>query len=268
MYANNNKNAVIPGVVWETGAPQTGNDPWAFLLIQGKYLPDPRLTSTASPSPNNVLVCPAVRESQVFNMFISTTLTTGGSDGYDRRYSVVLMPNSVFPPPEPINNGAGGACIIDFAYGINACVSQANTIGNGLGSDWYNATSIGAGWDAATSAQFPPGHKLSSFKRSALTVILFDGTEWNAMNPGSNPNSSTALWRISGSRHGRWDPNKPYNSGITNVLFLDWHVESCNRSDLPQSNAAGTEQYTGVRSQMLVNPGGTPGYIWNLQQEY
>ncbi len=264
MYANNNKNAIIPAVVWSSTAAAPGNDAWAFLLIQGKYLPDPRLYSTSAPSPNNVLVCPAVRENQVFNQFISTTTTTAASDGYDRRFSVVLMTGSTFPPPDPLNNGAFGACILDFAYGINGCVSEIGSIA--ATSDWYNVPSIAAPWDSATSTMLPQGHKLNNFTRSSLTVLLFDGTEWNPMNP--SPLTTQNLWRISGSRHGRWDPNKPYSSGTTNILFLDWHVEACNRSDLPQTNAAGTEQLTGVRAQVLVNPGGTPQYIWNLQQQY
>lgn len=50
MYGNDNNGVIIPCIVWANGAAaQSGNRPndsWAFLLVSGKYLPDPHLWNT------------------------------------------------------------------------------------------------------------------------------------------------------------------------------------------------------------------------------
>jgi len=267
QYANNNRYAIIPAIVWTNNG---NNDPWGFLLIQGKYLPDPRLNEFSTANNSNVLVCPAVRETLTGTNFTGLT-TSNASDGYDRRYSTIILPSTLSPKPDDPNNGASGACIMDFGYGINGCVNPSKNSINGnttVGANWYNVPSTAVCFDA-TTAVFPPVKKMTNFRRSAETVLMFDGSEWNGMRgPLGAPNP---LFRISGARHGRWDKNKPYSSGITNLLFLDGHVEPANRADLPQNNGLaatpvtpGTgEQYTGDRTQMLSTK-----YIWNTLQQY
>lgn len=267
MYSAANNGAMIPGIIWNSNGPSgLNNDAWAFLLVQGKYLPDPHLNFTAPSGvadANNVLVCPAVRSSMV--AYTGSPTTTPGADGFDQRYSTVLMiPSTGFPPtaPDSFSNGAKGACVLDFGYGINCNVSIYSGTLTGTNADptciYTPLTSvIWDGLPGSAAAVMPPDKKVTQFRRSSDTVVLFDGTEWNAENPGGTP---SGIWRISGARHGKWSPDNPYATGITNLLFMDWHVEPANRADLPQN----TTQYMGTRSQMVPNT----RYIWNTQQQY
>jgi prepilin-type N-terminal cleavage/methylation domain-containing protein/prepilin-type processing-associated H-X9-DG protein len=264
MYSNANKGVIIPCIVWD--AASSGNDAWAFLLIQGKYLQDPHISGfpASSATSNDVLVCPSIQQNLVATN--SGTLA-GGKDGYDCRYSTVVLPGLLSgagaPYPDNPNNGAGGACILNIGYGINSCVNAAGNTGI---TSWYNVVSTAIG---LTPGVYPKLRKITQFHQSSETVILFDGTEWNGMNPsgitwsgtskGVTYNNNGMCWRISGSRHGRWDPKNPYTTGITNVLFLDGHVFGANRADLPVSDDLG--QYTGTRAQMV-----SPNYIFNTQQ--
>jgi prepilin-type N-terminal cleavage/methylation domain-containing protein/prepilin-type processing-associated H-X9-DG protein len=293
MYANAYKGAIIPSVVWSNTVTAGGNDSWAFLLVADKFLPDPRLVyappNAAAPS-NSSLVCPAVRNFMVGDN-VGTLATAGtAADGFDQRYSTVVITSrtSSLPAyfPDDPNNGIAafnaqlrGSCVIDFGYGINGCVNFYPPPPATLPVDksWYNVPCTAIAYDGQ-QAMCPPTKKLSTFKRSSDTVILYDGSEWNEMNPSplTTPTphtpafSSAPLWRISGSRHGSSNPNNPYATGTTNLLFLDWHVEPARRADLPQQNAApGTNSpysganLTGPRSEMI-----SPHYIWNTSQQY
>jgi prepilin-type processing-associated H-X9-DG protein len=258
QYANANHYSIVPCIVWNGAL----NDGWAFLLIQGKFLPDPRLKSLSSGSNSNVLVCPAVRDS------IMAVSTEAGvwqtapvpipnlTDGVSRRVSEVIMPKTLNPTPDDPNNGGFGACIIDFAYGINGCVNANGAVDNTPTTGWYDVPSTACAFDS-TNVNYPAGKKMTQFKRSAQTVLMFDGTEWNGMRGPLGAN--TPLFRISGARHGRWDANKPYTTGTTNLLFLDGHVETANRADLPNF----TNEYVGARTLMK-----NPNYLWNLKQQY
>jgi prepilin-type N-terminal cleavage/methylation domain-containing protein/prepilin-type processing-associated H-X9-DG protein len=268
MYSINNRGVIMPCIVWDASG---NNDAWAFLLVQGKYLPDPRLAKFSTPLSSNVLVCPAVRDSMTGTNFTGLT-TSNATDGYDRRFSTIIMPSTITPLPDDPNNGASGACVVDFGYGINGCVNP--DVGKSYGgqsavaADWYAVPSTAIAVNSAGNANFPALKKSTQFRKSSETVLLFDGSEWNCMRgPGG---ASSPLFRISGARHGKWNKDKPYSTGITNLLFLDGHCEPANRADLPQYNgakatpvtAATGEQYTGDRSQLL-----SPKYIWNINQQ-
>src|SRR5437762_3403184 len=67
----------------------------------------------------------------------------------------------------------------------------------------------------------------------SVLVFLFDGKEWNVWT------GSLVATRIAGWRHGGWLPSKPDSSGRVNVLFMDSHVATVLRNQLPdQANAA------------------------------
>jgi prepilin-type processing-associated H-X9-DG protein len=192
-------------------------------------------------------------------------------DGYDQRYSTVVATTM-----EIKSNGAPSVafgkwpCVLDFGYGINGCVNTANNQppATGVGAGWLDVPSTAVVVDAGGGA-FPPLKKVTQFRRSAETVILFDGTEWNPMKGDAN----NYTYRISGSRHGKWDPNAPFTTGTTNVLFLDWHVDGVNRADLPvvDNSGAGVQQLSGTRIQMTAtDPKGVTRYsryIWNIKQQ-
>lgn len=266
QYANQNKGVIIPCIMWsDTGL----DDSWPFLLVQSKLVPDPQTTKTGPVGGSNVFVCPSVRDWIVDSNFPAAEVPRARvSDGVSRRFSKHLLTASLSPTPSDPNNGASGATIIDIGYGINGCVNSRTSgqAGSTVGNDWYDVVSNGAGPSRVNNVAmtWEPLKKLGRFRRSAETVLLFDGSEWNIMNnSGVTWNSIPVLWRISGSRHGKWDPQKPYETGVTNVLMLDGHVEPASRADLPLRNDSPNLQLTGDRSQMKSNK-----YIWNTKQSF
>ena len=248
QYSNANGGAVIPCIVWNGG----NDDAWAFLLVQGKFLPAPTISATAGEGNNDALVCPAVR-----SVLIDTNIAAAmplkianGTDGFERRSSKHLMLGTADP-----GNGAGGAMIIDMGYAINGCVNPISGSPAGpVPAEWYDVPSTAIGYN--NTAVWPRLKKVTKMKRSAETVMLFDGNGWNPMRGpfgAQNP-----IFRVVGARHGKWSPEKPYTSGTTNLLMMDGHVESANRADLPQN----TTQFVGTRDKMLNTL-----YIYTIRQQ-
>jgi prepilin-type N-terminal cleavage/methylation domain-containing protein/prepilin-type processing-associated H-X9-DG protein len=259
MYSNDNKGTVLPCMVWNGGV----NDPWAMMLVAGRYLPDPRIIggTLGAAAPGTVLVCPAVRDVAVIDTTANLGTTTGSTDGYDRRYSLVVEPSTLTPPPEPLGNGASGALIVDCGYAVNGCVNS-NGQAAGCAALPMQAFDINNNTSVHT---FFPCHKYTDFHKPSQTVLLMDGTEWNLFVPTAGNNY---LWRVSGARHGNWisgGTTKSYTTGICNILFMDGHAAPANRGDLPW-DATGTvgpgqNQMIGNASYMTSNT-----YIWNNMQ--
>lgn len=265
MYANDNKGVICPSEFWSVGQ----IDPWAFILVAKHYLPDPRINAAGSgnsdsAASNTVLVCPSVRDRMAQNDLTGLG-TTPGSDGFERRISRVLMTSA--DAPEPTTNGASGACILDIGYGINGASQADNQPNSGTTSAKYlpmQAITHTPG-NQATHTYWPL-HKMTDFRRSAQTVLLYDGAQVNPYNA----NNTAHLWRISGARHGKWKSQMvggidiaAFASGVCNCLFLDGHVEAVPRKDLPataMTNSLQTE-LLGTSGQMLNNK-----FYWNSQQ--
>jgi prepilin-type N-terminal cleavage/methylation domain-containing protein/prepilin-type processing-associated H-X9-DG protein len=250
MYSNANHQVVIPCIVWDNGK----DDAWPFLLIQGNYLRVPQINAGGVPGPASVFLCPAVRD-----ILIDTNIAAAlpnkvanGTDGFERRSSKHLLTSGA-----DANNGAGGAVIVDVGYGINGCVNQltGSGAGGGVPSSWYGVPSTAIGYNYGAGVTFPPLKRVTKFRSSSETVLLFDGNGWNPMRgPGG---AESPIYRVVGARHGKWNPSKPYTSGTTNLLMMDGHVEAAERSALPQT----TTEYVGDRSQVR-----NPNYIWSLSQ--
>jgi prepilin-type N-terminal cleavage/methylation domain-containing protein/prepilin-type processing-associated H-X9-DG protein len=260
QYGNANKGVIIPTIVWSNGL----DDNWAFLLIQGKYLPAPQVKASVLSVGNTALVCPAVRE-----VLIDTNIpaamplkVANGTDGFERRSSKHLIVPGVAEGLD-LNNEATppGAQIVDVGYGINGTVNpevgnNGAASSNGVGSPTYGVPSTAIGVIPSASVKYPGTKQISKFKRSQETVLLFDGNGWNAWRGPFG--AASPIYRATGSRHGKWDSKNPYTTGITNVLFLDGHVDSVNRTDLPQT----TTQWIGTRDQMR-NPNYTTAITQN-----
>jgi prepilin-type N-terminal cleavage/methylation domain-containing protein len=275
MYSQANNNVVIPCVIWQNAsatattestavdgfgrssgqvADRSGNegpDFWVHLLIQGKYLPDPNIAANAgySASSKSVFVCPAVRDALIGSNLLSiptSAINQGTADGFDRRISIFIATKGF-----PIQTGV----IVDVGYGINGFVGPDSSVPYTGGPSDLVSTAIS--YDAAAST-FPPIHHLNQFKQSSQTVLLYDGSEWN---PQINVN------RISGGRHGNFNPNKPYDTGNCNLLFTDSHAETAPRSALPTPNApygGGTllQQFYGP-----MNYTRSTKYRWSLDEQ-
>lgn len=257
MYSNDNGGAIIPTVVWANGT--SNADGWYFLLIAGKYIPDPYITNGANVSgpatPNTVLVCPAVRDQQIAND-ISMASGIPSSDGYGRHVSKIVLTSGDDP-----GNGANGACIVDIAYGINGVTASNAGVYGITAAQVATLPSQGVNWAGGT-APTNRGHKITDFTESSQTVMLVDGTDWNLFNGSTLP----YLYRIDAARHGNWgglSGTNAYSTGICNVLFLDGHVSGVLRGDLPGLyNATDAAEICGGPSSMLNNQ-----YIWNTQQQ-
>ena len=277
MYAVDFKGAIVPCYVWHG----TAGDAWPFFLIQGHYLPDPRIQGgTVGPATSNsVLVCPAVRDLPASDGTAGfNPVATGTNDGYDRRASVVLLPSSLSPTPEPTTNGASGACIVDIGYGVNGVTALD---GMPAPCKYMPMQGVVQGFVATASVNHTGGtSNMAQFRHAVQTVLLFDGTEWNPFSPSGS--AAGYMWRISGSRHGNWQgpvgTEKSFSTGICNVLFLDGHAAAVNRSALPLRGPASSPYGGGFNStQMLGNmtklvdktlsPGMTNAYVWNRSQE-
>jgi prepilin-type N-terminal cleavage/methylation domain-containing protein/prepilin-type processing-associated H-X9-DG protein len=288
QYSTSFNGYVVPTLVWGTTPnpplySQNGSgggfhdDEWPILLTSLGYIPNQNLTYKSDPhtSATSVLVCPAVRQSLIFDNIVGQVVgTTAATDGFDRRMSNFL---SIGPGPLV-------GLIVDSGYGINGTVyanEGATTDPNGYYDDGDVNTgghtgAVNVVFDVpctaistnSTAQPCPPLHKLTKFTQSALTVLLYDGSEWNGMvGSGLAPTGNGFEWRISGARHGSFNPNPPGNlirdginvSGTTNLLFLDGHVEGVPRAQCPVYDT----EWVGYRNQMI--PGTT--YIWNLKQQ-
>ncbi|MGC4030968.1 MAG: prepilin-type N-terminal cleavage/methylation domain-containing protein [Tepidisphaeraceae bacterium] len=260
MYSNENNGGIVPAIFWKGGQ----DDCWAFGLVAGKYMPNPHgkggTGAAAVATENSVFVCPAVRTAMSSDGTGSFSGTQPTVDGFTRRYSKHLLPNSETSPsgaPATTNGvDTSRACIIDIGYGINGTTgANANT---------NNLPMQGISFGGTGNPALNPYTRMSQFKKAAQMVLMFDGTEWNPY-VGTTP-TNKFLWRISG-RHGNrtaagLEDARSYSTGVTNVLFLDGHAEGVRRADLPQRD-------TDVNPMMLYSwtySTSANKYLWNRSQ--
>ena len=247
MYSTAYKGAILPTIVWGTG---NKDDGWPILLVAGKYLSIPKLspatpTSGYSNTPeNSVLMCPATKQLALVyalsNGVTSQNITVSGlpadTDGFERRVSFHIQPGLV----------------VEYGYGINGATWRNNEwAGNDAsGRIRRGVVSSSISYDAA-SVQSSIGHKkMNMVRKPSETVLFYDGVAWN---PFVFP-----IVRITGSRHGRWNPNKKADTGDVNLCFVDGHCETAQRSELPIND----DQFFGDRTQMRSTK-----YIWSLNQQ-
>lgn len=238
-YASANQQNLLPTLIWNTGIasanqPSPGTDDnWMFMLVASKFITDPRISITAQPTAtsNTVLVCPSVRETLKDTNIASLAgaKVTTANDGFERRVSNHVQPG----------------LIVDVGYGYNGSVYSTSNVGSDL-KPMKDAIGLAVVYNGTKV----PSRKITQIRKPAETVIVFDGT---AYAPFTKPE------RVTGARHGKWLPEKPLASGITNLLFIDGHAESANRSDLPQMYV----EFMGIRQPMQSSK-----YIWCMSQMY
>ena len=235
QYSFDHRGHFLPSVIWK----DVENDPvdfWPHLLTSKKYLPRPTIkTISDSIAFNSVLVCPSTVELTQQNSMI---------DGVRRAQSKVIQPVTL-ASPIPF--------IVDFSYGING-TSYANNGANGR----YPCTSISYGTLACS-----PLKKQTKAKKAAEVVFMFDGKEWNVWNESANgPNIIST--RIAGWRHGQWRADKADSSGRVNVSFMDGHVETVPRAELPDIKAATDGLFTDPSPAKMSDR--FSKYKWRLDQ--
>ena len=112
MYSNDNKGKILPACIYF--GTSTTPEYWPFLLLAGRYLPDPHVPpGEQAPTETEVLCCPAVRETASYNDTVSPLFGMAVTDGYARRYSRLLMTDTE-RRNDPVT---GNAAVVDIGYG-------------------------------------------------------------------------------------------------------------------------------------------------------
>jgi len=217
QYSFDNRGHFLPSIIWKD-VENSAVDFWPHLLVSRKYLPRQDITNfnTSSIAFKSVLVCPSTVEIVQQNSPI---------DGVRRAQSAVIQPQNL-ANPVPF--------VVDFSYGINGTTFFANN----TATAFYPCTSISYGAPPPPAVQPPRLKKRNNAKKSAETVFMFDGKEWNLWVGG------LIRTRIAGWRHGQWRSDKPDTSGRVNVSFLDGHVETVPRAELPDEKAVTDAAFT------------------------
>ncbi len=250
MYSNDNDGTILPAHAWSGSL----GEPWAFILVGQKYLPNPNIRATAGDAQaagNSILVCPSVRSSMLFDGLAGTSTIT--NDGFTRHVSTWSMTNT-----QPTDNGASGACILDIGYGVNG---QTHNIRNDPREGDLPMQGMRFTKNTPLAKTYTP-RKLTQFKKSSQTVLVYDGSQATPQNT----NAFSYYYKISGQRHGKSqkvnDPSNPtaiYATGITNVLFLDGHVSPTDRRDLPFS------RFPGDLENFFADKAFNDKYAWNVR---
>jgi len=239
QYSIDNKNCFLPSVIWKDGSGGSNKaDWWAHLLTGRKYLPRQNVDSDSSPMAfGSVLVCPSVQS--------DFTVANSAIDGIRRKVSDWVDPPSAQNPP---------GLWVDIAYGINGTTystSESASIYNAF----YPCTSISFG-----AAVCSPLKKRTATKKSSDLVFMFDGKEWNVWT------SNLIRTRIAGWRHGAWLPSKPDSSGRVNVSFMDGHVATVARKELPDEASTSAADNVFTHSDASLMNAKFPFPKWRLDQ--
>lgn len=222
MYSIANKGVVLPSVIWGPG----GDDHWPELLMASKLLPKqsgvgPNSTPAGVTS---VFLCPSVLDNSTSNTAVD------GARG--PKLSFHLLTDS---PTYTL-----------YSYGINGTSYRNNGESTAALTGMFPSTSI-----AFDSTRCFPLKKISKIRRSSEVALIFDGREWNYWASPSYANAIDS--RLSGQRHGKWDPNKPDTTGRTNILFLDGHAAGFSRKELPGRTEANVFTQTDAASSATVH---------------
>jgi prepilin-type N-terminal cleavage/methylation domain-containing protein/prepilin-type processing-associated H-X9-DG protein len=238
QYSIDNNNCFLPSIIWKDVA--DGAQPadwWAHLLVARKYLPRQQIDSANSPmAVNSVLVCPSVQ----------TEMLTANSttDGIRRKVSDWVDPPTASSP----------GTWVDISYGING-TSYSYTPAQDAINKIYPCTSISFGL-----AKCSPLKKRSAAKNSSELIFMFDGKEWNIWT------GNLIRTRIAGWRHGGWIPTKPDSSGRVNVSFMDGHVATIPREQLPDQNSANGSDNVFTHPDASLMNAKFPSPKWRLDQ--
>ncbi len=250
LYGNDNRGIILPTFAYDGDLA----DIWAIILINGKYLPNPRIIDGGAAAPNqaapsSVLICP------------------GAPTEFSRHVSSWMMTNTESPA-----NGAGGACIVYIGYGVNGASANISGVKLATYASQYIPmqgipfTSTPKASPAVLPAvdYFHPW-KFVNVNHSTDMPLVFDGKLFNVC--GSAATAFTD--RIIGYRHAKRTNSTIVGGdadiyGTTNVLFLDGHASSVPRIDLPYLKTTTTalfNWYTGTATQRQNS-----FYYWNVRQ--
>lgn len=218
LYSNQNKGCVLPSVIWRTGS---NPDFWPELLIAARVLPGQSGMSAVagngseSSFTNSIFVCPSAAP---------VAYQDSVNDGSRINLSNILLTSK--------------PTYTKWSYGINGTSHRAPPAEGYTSSSariaLYPSTAI-----AVDNTPTHPLKKLAKIRRASEMAMIFDGREWNIWaSPTIAPPEKAIISRLSGQRHGKWDPKRPDRTGSTNILFYDGHATSVDRASLPNADPA------------------------------
>ena len=206
-YAVESKGCIVPVAIHRPGTAER-QEMWATLLVARGYLPAPIVTDSAAPrATGSVFFCPSGNA--------DTNTTIYPTSVRDAGRSAIRQPANSGTPSVLLNG------FVDVWYGLNGATGNSTAF-------WEGPTSLpgrGLPWEGSSSYQ--PA-RLSMFRKSSQVAFIFDGI---FTNPTLKSAVTPPAFRI-GGRHGQIDTNP-----LTNVLFLDGHVEILPRKNMPTSAA-------------------------------
>ncbi len=234
-YSSDYNGYVIPDeyVAGSPSSPVNYNG-WPTLLVSGGYVPHSNLpagvSGTTPPFTNSVFYCPVGLYDTISSGQCTAVFDLQGER--PERITAAQITGAASSAPVIVSDPTPGS-VIDCWYGINGCnYSNPNaTASNSI--KWHLLSSslpaIGANGYQAIASQFVL-NKLSQVKKSSNMAMVFDGfgdNPWTETLPPNSPGNGT--YRIQ-ARHGNSIKGFPT---MTNILFVDGHVESVPRSDIP-----------------------------------
>jgi prepilin-type N-terminal cleavage/methylation domain-containing protein/prepilin-type processing-associated H-X9-DG protein len=201
MYSNQNNGYVLPVGHRATSA-NASWEGWPMMLVFSRLLPRPLVSATDGPTPGTVFFCPNGDINSLTDG--STTQVTSVNDARAMRF-VAVFSEAALPDAQRLR--------IDSWYGING--EDPDLTSSGYPSDRSGPPTrrITSNVSQGDPARVLP--KLTSIRRTAEMVQIFDGVAFNLKN---NPN------RIS-ARHNK--------NTSTNILFYDGHAATVARKELP-----------------------------------
>jgi prepilin-type processing-associated H-X9-DG protein len=231
MYGNDHKGVVIPAWFRKSPAGGRGEDTWATMLAQNKYLKgtsqleitppqpgDPTPGDTAWMSDNSagstVFRCPAGIDSGN-GATDPTSIKDGQGAMFWRRQSLLS---------DTLANAQPKGAMIDNWYAANAVIPTDALIQAGKGQDGWPMRIFNHVRGSGPAEKFYGGPltKFGQLKNQGSLALIFDG------------------WRCFDSAHltaGYANINARHNRGrAVNFLFADFHAETVEVGKLPQNN--------------------------------
>jgi prepilin-type processing-associated H-X9-DG protein/prepilin-type N-terminal cleavage/methylation domain-containing protein len=211
MYANANKDTLVPVYALENPSAQAVY--WPIILVRANIIKDgfPIRSSNDGWNMSSAFVCPNTQ--QAAQNVWATPLgypNVVGNDGM-QRYQWLQPPF-----------GAQRTWV-DCSYAMNATDARQSEA-----ESFYPGRSTAAAdvVQAAPAEARRPLLKLSQIRRSSEVLFLVDGSGYNLVNNA---------YRIAGERHGGKDfkATDPWRTGSVNVTFVDGHVESVSKKQIP-----------------------------------
>jgi prepilin-type N-terminal cleavage/methylation domain-containing protein/prepilin-type processing-associated H-X9-DG protein len=235
-YSNDNSGYMIPDE-YIAGTPTTplNYNGWPTLLIRGGYVPHSNLPAgvggTTPPFTNSVFYCPVGLYDTISSGQCLAVFDLQGER--PERITAVQITAATSSSPSIATDTTPGS-VIDCWYGINGCNYSTPTATTNNMLRWHLLSNSLPAVSGSSSFQSLMSlfvlNKLTQVKKSSNMVMIFDGFGDNPWTERQLPNDpGYGTYRIQ-ARHGTIINGIPT---MTNILFVDGHVESVPRTDIP-----------------------------------